>query len=291
MHGPLVFGEVLFDCFPGGRRVLGGAPFNVAWALRGFGLDPLLVSGVGNDGDGRHILSRMERWGMSTEGVHIHPTLPTGTVDVHITDGDARYDIPMPRAWDAIDDAGHTARNVLYHGTLALRSETNRCTLRAMAARSDALRFFDVNLRPPHTPLDRVREWLPGAAWAKCNLEELRCLLGLDALSYEHSADAARRLRKEYGIGHVLVTAGGDGARAVGDAGSVDMVPEPDGRELVDTVGAGDAFSAVFIHGLITGQSLDATIRAAGRFARSVCTMRGATTDETSFYAQTKELP
>ena len=86
---PLVFGEVLFDHFPDGSRVLGGAPFNVAWHLQGFGLDPLVVTAVGADRTGREAVETMAAWGMSTEGVQVDRTHPTGRVtaavvaDVH----------------------------------------------------------------------------------------------------------------------------------------------------------------------------------------------------------------
>ncbi len=44
-----VFGEVLFDCFPNGKQVLGGAPFNVAWHLQALGDDPTFISQIGDD--------------------------------------------------------------------------------------------------------------------------------------------------------------------------------------------------------------------------------------------------
>ena len=66
---PVVFGEVLWDCFDDGTEVLGGAPFNVAWNLRGFGLDPLFVSRIGHDERGEKILDAMHRWGMDAAGV------------------------------------------------------------------------------------------------------------------------------------------------------------------------------------------------------------------------------
>ena len=66
---PIIFGEVLFDCFPDGSRVLGGAPFNVAWHLQAFGAEPLFVSRVGNDPMGRKIRDAMLQWGMDTSGL------------------------------------------------------------------------------------------------------------------------------------------------------------------------------------------------------------------------------
>ena len=61
---PVIYGEVLYDRFPDGRSVLGGAPFNVAWHLQGFGLSPLMLTAVGNDQPGLQIRERMQQWGM-----------------------------------------------------------------------------------------------------------------------------------------------------------------------------------------------------------------------------------
>src|SRR5690606_9449258 len=100
---PVIFGEVLFDCFASGERVLGGAPFNVAWHLAAFGADPLLVSCVGYDDEGQAILARMEQWQMQRAGVQITDVAPTGSVQVSIVDREPHYDIVKPAAWDLID--------------------------------------------------------------------------------------------------------------------------------------------------------------------------------------------
>jgi sugar/nucleoside kinase (ribokinase family) len=56
---PCIFGEVLFDHFPDGKRVLGGAPFNVAWHLQAFGEAPRFISRVGDDAEGDEIRTAM----------------------------------------------------------------------------------------------------------------------------------------------------------------------------------------------------------------------------------------
>ena len=85
---PLIFGEVLFDHFPDGTAVLGGAPFNVAWHLHAFGLRPLMISRIGNDELGGRVQEAMQKWGMDCSGMQIrHCTHPTGTVQVTFQDG------------------------------------------------------------------------------------------------------------------------------------------------------------------------------------------------------------
>ena len=77
-----IFGEVLFDHFPNGTRVLGGAPFNVAWHLQAFGKGPLLCSRIGNDPDGASITAAMREWDMDTCELQLDPALATGRVEL-----------------------------------------------------------------------------------------------------------------------------------------------------------------------------------------------------------------
>ena len=123
---PCIFGEVLFDHFPDGRRVLGGAPFNVAWHLQAFGESPLLVSRIGGDPEGETVAGAMSDWGLDRSGLQVDSRLPTGRVEVSIEDGEPHYDIVHPSAWDAIEPWEPAGRcSLLYHGTLALRDERN----------------------------------------------------------------------------------------------------------------------------------------------------------------------
>ena len=89
----IIFGEVLFDCFPDGQKILGGAPFNVAWHLQAFKASPLFISRVGNDVEGDQIFRSMRQWGMITDGLQRDPEHPTGQVTVNFVDGEPEYDI------------------------------------------------------------------------------------------------------------------------------------------------------------------------------------------------------
>jgi fructokinase len=124
---PCIFGEVLFDHFPDGGRVLGGAPFNVAWHLQAFGESPVLISRVGSDPDAAAVIDAMDDWRLDRTGLQSDARLPTGRVEVSIEAGEPAYDIVHPAAWDAIEPHGLTPRcPLLYHGTLALRDERAR---------------------------------------------------------------------------------------------------------------------------------------------------------------------
>ena len=81
---PYIFGEVLYDCFPDGEQVLGGAPFNVAWHLQALGDSPTLISRVGMDARGKQIIESMRSWGMDTSIMQQDSEKPTGIVSIKI---------------------------------------------------------------------------------------------------------------------------------------------------------------------------------------------------------------
>ena len=286
----VVFGEVLYDCFPGGRRVLGGAPFNVAWGLRGFGYQPLFISSVGDDEGGQNIRNKMIDWGILTQGLQTSAEYATGEVYITIKDDEPTYEICGPRAWDAIDDVAHVSETLIYHGLLALRNDHSKRSLQSLIERSSAKRFFDVNLRAPHYSLEVLREWVIGADWLKLNIDELSIVLGMETIAFADSEIYARKLIDDFGVENVLLTGGSQGAMIVGRYGQALYSPAPEPERIVDTVGAGDSFSAYTIHGILSGFSADAIVRQASHFASKVCAMQGATSSSKEFYTKVKHL-
>ena len=274
-----VFGEVLLDEFPDGSRVLGGAPFNVAWHLQGFGLAPRLVSRIGADANGRTVTQAMERWGRDTGAVQVDAERPTGTVGVTIVDGEPRYDITTGAAWDAIADPGLATCDVLYHGSLALRSaDTARALAACKAATRPGLIFFDVNLRSPWWSPEQVRGLLADADWLKVNEEEL-------AILRSDSPGEERKLLNRYDLQGLIITRGARGAELHTASGAhYQALPELD-ASVVDTVGAGDAFSAVMLTGLVERWPLDDCLRRAQQLAAHVVSRRGAIAEEPDYYA------
>jgi len=280
---PIIFGEVLFDCFSGGEQVLGGAPFNVAWHLQAFGDEPRLVSRVGADAPGRRIINAMEGWGMQTSSVQIDPQRRTGRVDVALIDDEPRFTIIPDCAYDYIDvDEIQNPKegDIIYHGTLGLRNAVSRHAFERLTSHAKVSIFLDVNLRSPWWKADEVAGLLKQARWAKLNRDELKQL-------GPASGDIHRDMvlfQKENDLDLLIVTCGAEGAIVAARDGSHQSAAPPKARPLVDTVGAGDAFSAVFIHGLISEWPLAETLNAAQRFASTVTGLRGATSDDPGFY-------
>ncbi len=281
---PVVFGEVLFDRFPDGSAVLGGAPFNVAWHLQAFGARPLFISRVGADPLGEDIRAAMAAWGMDTAGLQTDPTRPTGTVEVTFAGGEPRYDIVPGRAYDAVDAGALPpleAVSALYHGSLALREEASRGAWQRLRQGAGAPVFVDVNLRDPWWDPDTLPRLLEGARWAKLNDDELRRLAPVAG----DLGAQARALREARALDLLVVTQGGDGVTAfAADGDTVQVLPERN-IPVVDTVGAGDAFASVLLLGLTRGWPLAELLGRAQGFASAVVGLRGATTREPGFYA------
>jgi len=285
---PIIFGEILFDCFPDGHNVLGGAPFNVAWHLQGFGWSPLVISAVGDDTLGARIKSAMLDWGMDLSGLQTNQQ-PTGSVQVSFNDGEPAYDIVADRAWDAIDatQAGAAVKDLpvmlLYHGTLALRSHDSRVALETLRDGLHLPTLVDVNLRPPWWQQEVVRGSLSQARWGKLNDHELRAASDSEGLPDADLATMAQNLRARHGLDLLVVTEGARGALLVTFTEVIHEAP-PAVSDIVDTVGAGDAFSAVLVVGLLEDWPLQLTLRRALHFAADIVTQRGATNNDPALY-------
>ena len=282
---PILFGEVLFDRFPDGAEVLGGAPFNVAWHLRGFGEDPLFISRVGKDDAGRQVRLAMTAWGMDSAGLQTDPAHPTGAVRIELRGGEPHFEILPDQAYDLIyladmPELEHPA--FLYHGSLALRRPESRTTLETLLRHFDMPVFLDVNLRPPWWAVADILRWVARADWVKLNQDELDKLdPGEDDL-----AARARRFLGHYDLQKLLVTRGGEGALAMSATGEAESVRPAAATRVVDTVGAGDAFTSVFVLGQLRGWPLAATLERAQGFASAIVGIRGATVADRAFYQQ-----
>lgn len=272
-----IFGEVLFDHFPDGTSVLGGAPFNVAWHLQAFGCAPHFISRVGNDTEGEKVRKAMQDWGMDSNGLQTDASLPTGKVDVALINNEPSYDIVNPVAYDAIEPADNASGcRWLYHGSLALREPASRRALKKLTSEHPGTVFLDVNLRPPWWQQDEVLALIGHADWVKLNSDELEQLApGMSAGDF----------LDQQGLRGLLVTHGAKGAEVLTAAGETITVQPERSNTVVDTVGAGDAFASVMILGLVKGWHLADTLQRAQTFASNIVGNRGATVDDPDFYA------
>lgn len=290
---PCIFGEILYDCFPDGHEVLGGAPLNVAWHLQGFGYSPLVISRVGKDDLGQRALNTLRSWGMATRGIQEDATHPTGTAEVRIHDGHHTFELVANRAYDhiSVDSAlqATSGRSIelLYHGTLALRGLPSAHALEVLLETTGSPIFLDINLRAPWWKLETVEAILRRARWAKVNEDELAILDASSASSKPQQAAAELVHRNE--LDWLIVTLGSAGAFLI-DAQDHIFETQPVSTESpVDTVGAGDAFSSVAIAGLFRGWSHESILSRASDFATQICMRRGAIPNDPQLYKDTRE--
>jgi len=276
-----IFGEVLFDHFPDGKRILGGAPFNVAWHLQAFNQAPCFISRVGNDPESKMVKQAMDNWGMRTDKLQIDLNRPTGQVNVNFINGEPEYDIAKHCAYDAIavEPKGYDC-HLLYHGSLALREDISRQALESIKSSRPDIVFIDVNLRSPWWQKTQILNMLDGADWVKLNTDELNLL---DTSDQQGIAKGKQFLNK-YNLKGLLITQGAAGAELITSNDEHFTVQPTENIVVTDTVGAGDAFTSVMIMGFANNWPLDITLERAQHFASSVVTQRGATVSDPSFY-------
>jgi len=285
---PVILGEVLFDCFPTGEKILGGAPFNVAWHLQAFGDYPRFVSRVGNDEMGEEIINAISDWGMDMSSLQIDSQHRTGQVEVEFIDDEPHYNIKPDCAYDFIekDELGKIEhKGILYHGTLALRNKKTLHAFHELSENSQLSIFMDVNLRTPWWKKDQVNRWLKKARWVKLNHDELKDLASTSGNIKQDMAE----FQNEHDLELLILTLGAEGAMVRTYEGELHSVAPSNATQFVDTVGAGDAFTAVFLHGLISKWPIVKTLEVAQQFASTVVGIRGATSDDVGFYENFKQ--
>jgi fructokinase len=294
-----VFGESLVDDFIT-EQVVGGAPFNVARNLAAFGMATLMVTRIGEDKNGALVRGEFERFGMSAAGLQIDEREATGRVVVERSASGHRFIILPDQAYDYVAAEPALAAleaqppAVIYFGTMAQRHETSRAALGAMLKASDALRYLDLNVRDGQVTERCAFESLHLADIVKVNEEELQDLFkwythtqpGTGSIDSRAMTDACQALMRIFTLQGLIVTLGERGAMVFAADGTVTINQECHApAHIVDTVGAGDAFSAVFLYGRAQGWPLPLTLARANAFAGAICGVAGAVPADIGFYA------
>lgn len=279
----LCVGETLFDIYPG-RRYLGGAPLNVAVHLAKLGETPYLLSAVGRDEPGRAALEELAQRGVDCRFVTVNDQ-PTGTAVVHPElDGDQRFDLPKNVAYDLItlSDASlaeliHLAPDAVVFGTLAQKRSkvTAEALDRALDALPKAEAFFDVNLRKQYYDEDILSLSIGRSSILKLNDDEVDTL---SFLLFDTVMDAGRFARfifSDFPCHSVVVTQGSRGATAYGRDFEV-FHEEALPVDVVDTVGAGDAFAAAYLSEWLRTHDLQKALAAGNKNGARTASHAGA---------------
>jgi fructokinase len=268
-----------------------------------------ILSRIGRDDLGRQALENLEQLDQApadAEFVQVDPAHETGRVRVGLEEGQASYTILEPSAWDFLELTDEWVQlaeraNAICFGTLAQRRGESRRTIQTLVGltQEECVKVFDVNLRAPFYSDEVIQESVELASVVKMNDDEVPLvlgLLGLDSRVSEanpHPSDedlslgtprpgvpgmlreGAERLLEEFpGLQMVAVTRGGEGSLLVrrGEWHQHPGIPV----KVVDTIGAGDAFTAAMTHYLLRGADLATLNEAGNRWGSWVASQAGA---------------
>ena len=273
-------GEILWDVLEDNEK-LGGAPINFAYHINALGGRGIPISTVGEDERGRRALAELARHGLSTETISKTPLFETGYVQVTMDkNGVPSYEFASDTAWDhLILDQQLLARTDSFlgvcFGTLAQRSEHSRKAIYSFidALPPTALRICDLNLRRPFYSREIIEACLAKANILKLSEEELQVIAAMFSLEGSDEAILRELITRQL-LDMAILTRGPAGCLLLSSDECVKLPGIP--CSVVDTIGAGDAFTAATTLGRLLGRPLAAVAEHANRLAAYVCTCQGA---------------
>lgn len=281
----LSIGEILWDVFPE-RELLGGAPLNFSANTVRLGNSAWLITGVGQDQPGRLALEAMARLGVSTEFVQLIPDKRTGVAIVSTNAfGEPAFEIPRPAAFDAVtlnlnllERATTIKPDWLYVGTLSHTEPRIQQITRKLKSSLHGVRcFYDMNLRPGSWDLALVERLCGIASILKLNESEAQVLGGLSGMGRESFSleTFCRMWASKHQLDCICVTLGPHGCLVYKEGSTLTVPGYP--ATVEDTVGAGDAFAAAFLHGYHRNWPVLETARFANALGSIVASRAGAT--------------
>ena len=274
-------GEALWDVLPDGKKI-GGAPANFAYHVSQCGWQSKVVSAVGNDKLGDEIIANFQKKSLNVLIEKV--AYPTGTVQIELNaEGIPCYDIKENVAWDNIpftDRLQQLALNtcVVCFGSLAQRNTVSRETINAfldaMPEGPDQYKIFDINLRQAFYTEKIIRDSLQRCNVLKINDEELGVIGRMFGYEEMDLPETCRALLRAYRLKMLILTCGIHGSY-VFTSQDFSFLETPK-VEVVDTVGAGDSFTAAFISSILHGKTVKEAHRRAVDVSAYVCTQNGA---------------
>lgn len=286
-------GEILFDVYPD-RRTLGGAPFNFIYHIIKLTGKGNFISRIGNDPAGNSILNFLTNNEIPKTYIQIDSSHPTGESVAFLDEKKIpEWKIKTGTAYDFIelnDEIEQLISNktdCLYFGTLAQRDKKTRDTIRHLFNRN--LKYFcDLNIRQNFYTKELIRECLKACDVLKLNIDELNLVNNLLLNEKFDKHKFPERLQEEYGISQLCVTFGDRGATIY--QGNKSSHYKLKLNNVVDTVGAGDAYAAIFCIGYLNGWDIENINKVASAFAGEIVKINGALPDGEFLYEKYKQV-
>lgn len=284
----LVFGEVLFDIYPDGTKKPGGAPFNFAYHLAHLGVDTYLLTRVGNDKNGEEIKKMIAKSPIKTSLIQTDENLPTGIVTITLNkNGVPSFLINSPSAYDNIDFSEFESNikrtdtffDMIYYGTLARRGQISSETFtKIIQIDKPIFKFCDINLRSPFYNENFILNTAKFADFLKVSEDELAVITKKELSSDEKTLNAIiKKIAEDFDLKKLCLTMGDKGSVFFDGEHFYKQKTSP--ADVVDTTGAGDAFSAMLCYCLLNNVETNKMLKMCDLFATKICTIKGAVPD------------
>lgn len=285
-------GEILFDCFTD-KEVIGGASFNFFYHIKKLTDDAEFISRIGNDEKGELLVNFFNKNNISSNYVQIDDEHPTGIVNVKIDEkGNPDFDIVPNCAYDFIEINNEINKlvqfkaSLLYFGTLAQRNAVSRRTIQSLFGK-DIKYFCDINLRTPYFTKEILSESLNNSSVLKVNEHELKILSDLFLSEYSDLHSSARAIHERFELEILSVTLGERGSLLLDKFNFNE--DKYSASNIADTVGAGDAYSAILCAGYLNKLPIEKINFLANKFAAFICGIKGAIPQNDEIYKEFKE--
>lgn len=285
-------GEILFDCFQDGR-VMGGAPFNFYYHIYKLTNSAEFISRIGNDENGKSIINFLKKNNISTNYLQVDEKHPTGIVDIKVgDDGNPTFTIIPNCAYDFIEITPEIIEliecdtSLLYFGTLAQRNNVSRKTIQSVLNKN--IKYFcDLNLRGNYYSREILAECFRKVSVLKLNIDEFKIVSELFLTHSFELQSSADELRRKFEIDLLSITLGEKGALLMDKFGITEN--KYSAIKIVDTVGAGDAYSAILCLGYLNKMPINKINFLANKFAACICSIKGAIPQSDELYDKFKE--
>ena len=292
MNRVTAIGEILFDIYPTSKK-LGGAPINFLYHVFKLTGQGNMVSRIGKDILGSNIFEFLKNNSFSVEFIqedHLHPT---GVATVSLNEkSEPTFMIDEERAYDFIERTEllekliNEETDCLYFGTLAQRSEVSRKTIQSLFGKN--IKYFcDLNIRQKFYSKEIIEASLNAANIIKVSVSELKLLNDLFINEDFETEKISRKIIDDFKIDFLAVTLGGDGSLIINKDETHHYKSKP--VEIIDTVGAGDAFASIYCIGTLQNWNLEKINKLANDFASELCKINGALPKTDDVYEMMKQ--
>lgn len=280
-------GEILLDIY-GDHKTIGGAPFNFIYHLNKLVGNTNFISAIGNDSEGKKILNFLLDEKISTEFLKIVQTKQTGKVIIELNEEKVpEYNIKTDVAYDFIKFSESKKRKILkeskliYFGSLCQRHEVSRQSIQSLFSK-DIILFCDINIRQNYYSKEIIENSLSACNILKLNEDELNLITQLCLGKTDSYKNNVSEIINKYNISFVSITKGANGAEIFTGKDSVSCKAKK--VDVIDTVGAGDAYSAILALGILHNLDIEKTNCLATSFAAEVCNQKGALLKDSKIY-------